>query len=116
MRNRGVLKRSSALARRQDTGEVAWTPGLSAYAAKTLLEASLSFGLVERAGGATSASGANAHAEPRAWRALHDHAGLGSSSRMTGMTRINMDFIHDVCYEGMRFSRRRPSRAASRLA
>ncbi|WP_437719503.1 class I SAM-dependent methyltransferase [Sorangium sp. So ce448] len=104
MRNRGVLK---ALQRAGKGGrtpaEVAQDTGLSAYAAKTLLEASLSFGLVERAGGANVASGTNAHAEPRERGERYTITRVGLIVENDRMTRINMDFIHDVCYEGMRF-------------
>ncbi|WP_437757650.1 class I SAM-dependent methyltransferase [Sorangium sp. So ce1389] len=89
MRNRGVLKALQRAGRGGRTAaEVAQDTGLSAYATKTLLEASLSFGLVEVAGA-------------RGERYMITRVGLIVENDR--MTRINMDFIHDVCYEGMRF-------------
>lgn len=94
MRNRGVLKALQRAGRSGMTAaEVAQDTGLSAYAAKTLLEASLSFGLVE--------SG-DARAERAGRGERYTITRVGLIVENDRMTRVNMDFIHDVCYEGMR--------------
>lgn len=89
MRNRGVLRALQRAGKRGRTAaEVARETGISAYGAKTLLEASLSFGLVER-----SDDGGERYTITRTGLVIENDR----------MTRVNMDFIHDVCYEGMRF-------------
>ncbi|WP_129346055.1 class I SAM-dependent methyltransferase [Sorangium cellulosum] len=89
MRNRGVLRSLQRAGRHGKTAaDVANDTGLSTYATKTLLEASLSFGLVEHAGEG---------------REQYRITRTGLIIENDRMTRINMDFIHDVCYEGMRF-------------
>jgi len=65
--------------------EVAREKGLSVYAVKVLMEASLSIGTVT----VDPATGRFALAKT-GWFLVNDRA-----------TRVNMDFAHDVCYEGM---------------
>jgi hypothetical protein len=86
MRDRGVLRTlQRAGARGKTAAQVVEDTGLSSYAARTLLEASLSFGLVERA------------SEDQRYAITK----VGLIVENDRMTRVNMDFIHDVCYAGL---------------
>ncbi|WP_437336670.1 class I SAM-dependent methyltransferase [Sorangium sp. So ce394] len=104
MRNRGVLRALQRAGKGGRTAaEVAQDTGLSAYAAKTLLEASLSFGLVELAGGNGDRREGQGGRGAREGEERYAITRVGLVVENDRMTRINMDFIHDVCYEGMRF-------------
>ena len=68
----------------RETHELVEETGLSRYAVQTLLEAGLSFDLTEQL------------PEGR-WRLTR----TGYMVESDRMTRVNMDFIHDVCYRGL---------------
>lgn len=86
MRDRGVLKAlQRAGARGKTAAQVMEDTGLSSYATTTLLEASLSFGLVT-------------HTD-EGQRYVITKVGLIIENDK--MTRVNMDFVQDVCYAGL---------------
>jgi len=81
----GVLDKLRDADKGMTSAEVAAACGLSDYAARCLLEASLSIGtvLVDADSGRYSLS-------KTGWFLLNDPA-----------TRVNVDFVNDVCYEGL---------------
>ncbi len=86
MLKRGLLQ---ALREAADVGlsvqDLQRQSGLSEYAVKCLIEASLSLGLV-----LTDAQGERYTLAKTGWFLLND-----------GATCVNIDFVHDVCYEGL---------------
>lgn len=85
-----VLRDSGLLAAVNDSGKAGTTADAAAQAAgvrpglaRALLEAGIGFGVVEQQGGKFTCT-------PTGFHVLADE-----------MTRANMDFIHDVCYQGM---------------
>lgn len=82
MRDRGLLA-ALQIGRPRSAEDLAGATGLSDYATETLLETGLSFGLCEQ--------------RDEGWTLTR----LGHTVLHDEMTRINMDFTHDVCYQGL---------------
>ncbi len=82
MRDRGLLS-ALQIGRAKSAAVLAAETGLSDYATETLLETGLSFGLCALVG--------------EDWALTR----LGHTVNHDEMTRVNMDFTHDVCYQGL---------------
>ena len=79
----GILKRLNSESEGQTLEEIAEQAGLSRYATQVLLEASLSIGTVLIQDGRYRIS-------KTGWFLIQDP-----------LSGVNMDFVHDVCYQGM---------------
>lgn len=82
-RSSGVLKHLLQSPTGRSVIQIAQAAGISQYAASVLLEACLASGVVRMSDG------------------LYSLTKTGQMIERDEMTRINMDFVHDVCYLGM---------------
>ncbi|MBD3322658.1 MAG: methyltransferase domain-containing protein [Chitinivibrionales bacterium] len=86
LRNTGILEYLNNMRREGSRGnEIAEACGVSPYGTTVLLESGMSAGIIKKKNGKFFLS-------PTGYCILKDE-----------MTRVNMDFIHDVCYKGLFF-------------